>query len=133
MWIDYENYRTVTTMDAVVRLTLKVRRCQEKSCSRYHKPYRPEAEGQWALPGHEFGLDVIAAIGNWRYREHRTVAELHERLQERGVNISQRTVTNLLDRYDELVALSLRESGRLQRLLAEQDMSYWLWTAYNQM
>lgn len=120
MWIDYENYRTVTTMDAVVRLTLKVRRCQEKSCSRYHKPYRPEAEGQWALPGHEFGLDVIAAIGNWRYREHRTVAELHERLQERGVNISQRTVTNLLDRYDELVALSLRESGRLQRLLAEQ-------------
>lgn len=120
MWIDYENYRTVTTMDAVVRLTLKVRRCQEKSCSRYHKPYRPEAEGRWALPGHEFGLDVIAAIGRWRYREHRTVAELHERLRKRGVKISQRTVTNLLDRYDELVVLSLRESGRLQRLLNEQ-------------
>ncbi len=120
MWVDYENYRTITTMDAVVRLTLKVRRCQEANCSRYHKPYRPEVEGQWALPGHEFGLDVIATIGNWRYREHRTVGELHERLQGQGVAISERTVTNLLDRYDELIAISLQESKRLKKRLTEQ-------------
>lgn len=120
MWVNYENYRTVTTLEGVVRLTLKVRRCQEKSCERYHKPYRPEAEGQWALPGHEFGLDVIAAIGNGRYREHRTVTELHERLRAQGVVISERSVTNLLDRYDELVTAALQESQRLQELLTKQ-------------
>lgn len=120
MWVDYENYRTITTMEEVVRLTLKVRRCQAESCSRYHKPYRPEVEGQWALPGHEFGLDVIASIGNWRYQEHRTIKELHARLQAQGVAISERTVTNLLDRYDELVAISLKESIRLKKLLSEQ-------------
>lgn len=120
MWVNYENYRTVTTLEAVVRLTLKVRRCQEKSCERYHRPYRPEAEGQWVLPGHEFGLDVIAAIGNWRYREHRTVSELHERLREQSVVISERSVTNLLDRYDELVAVALQDSQRLQQLLTKQ-------------
>jgi len=108
MWIDYENDRTITTMRDVVRLRLKVRRCQNKDCPRYHKPYRPECEGVWALPKHEFGLDVLAAIGNQRYRQHQTVGEIHAYLREKGVVISERSVTNQLDRYDELVALSLQ-------------------------
>lgn len=50
-------------------------------CERYHKPCRPEEEGQWALPGHEFGLEVIALVGALRYQEHRSVPEIHERLE----------------------------------------------------
>lgn len=121
MWIDYENDRTVTTMREVVRLVLKVRRCQNQKCVRYHTPYRPECEGGWALPKHEFGLDVLAAIGEQRYRHHRTVGEIHAYLQAAGVVISERSVTNLLDRYDELVALSMQTNARLQRLLKEQE------------
>ena len=120
MWVDYENHRSVSTLDEVVRLTLKVRRCQAPTCRQYHRPYRPEAEGGWSLPGHEYGLDVIAQIGAWRYQEHRTVPEMHERLRERGVQISQRSVTNLLQRYDELVSLSLQNSARLRQIMAEQ-------------
>lgn len=120
MWIDYENYRTITTLSEVVRLTLKIRRCPSPRCGRYHRPYRPEAEGRWALPGHEFGLDIIAQIGTWRYQGHRTVTEMHTALQQQGVQISQRSVTNLLARYDELVALSVQSNARLQQLLAEQ-------------
>ena len=120
MWIDYENYRTITTMTDVVRLKLKVRRCQNENCPGYHKPYRPECEGGWALPKHEFGLDVLAAIGYQRYRHHRTVGEIHAYLQAAGVVISERSVTNLLDRYDELVALSLQTNARIQEILKEQ-------------
>lgn len=120
MWIDYENYRTVSTLDDVVRLRLKVRRCQNKKCDRYHRAYRPEAEGYWALPEHEFGLDVIAQIGAQRYQRHQTVGEIHTCLCDRGMTISERTVTNLLDRYDELVAIHLGESERLQALLQKQ-------------
>ena len=120
MWMDYANYRTIHTLDEVVRLILKVRRCPSPNCVRYHRPYRPEAEGRWALPGHEFGLDVIAQIGGWRYRGHRTVPEMHADLQGRGVQISQRTVTNLLARYDELVTLAVQSNARLQGVLAEQ-------------
>jgi hypothetical protein len=72
------------------------------------------------LPKHEFGLDVLAAIGEQRYRHHRTVGEIHAYLQAEGVVISERSVTNLLDRYDELVALSLQTNARLQGLLKEQ-------------
>ena len=121
MWIDYENTRTVTTMTDVVRLRLKVRRCQNEKCLRYRKPYRPECEGGWALPKHEFGLDVLATIGNRRYRHHETVGEIHAYLREKGVVISERSVTNQLDRYDELVALSLQANERVQAILEEQE------------
>lgn len=120
MWHAYDNHHTVTGLEAVVHLQLKVRWCVNAACERYQVPYRPEEEGRWALPHHEFGLDVIAQIGAWRYQEHRTVAEIHQRLQQRGVVISARSVTNQLARYDELVTLALRQSTALQQRLMAQ-------------
>lgn len=78
-----------------MQLQLKIRRCPNSDCERFHKPYRPEAEGQWALPQHEFGLDVIALVGGLRYQEHRSVPQLHQQLQTKGLSVSQRTVSNL--------------------------------------
>jgi hypothetical protein len=115
-WCQYQNRRQLVTLEGVVELHLQVRQCQQPDCPRYHKPYRPELEGRFALPQHEFGLDVIAQIGMWRYREHRSVPEMHVLLRAREVPISQRTVSNLLDRYDELVALSVLDVARLRRL-----------------
>src|SRR5207244_8625487 len=63
----YANYRTVTTLQAVTRLTLQIRRCPQPDCPRYQRPYRPEAEAHFALPHHEFGLNVIALVGRLRY------------------------------------------------------------------
>lgn len=45
--------------------------------------------------------------------------EIRTRLVERGVSVSERTVTNLLDRYDELLATSLTDGAQLQRVLAD--------------
>jgi hypothetical protein len=120
MWADYENQRTITTVQNVVRLRLKVRRCPNPQCTRYHKAYRPECEGQWALPEHEFGLDILALVGTERYQRHQSVPEIHLKLQQCGVVISQRSVTNLLNRYDELVALHVGNSQRLQGLVRQQ-------------
>src|SRR5271170_1671657 len=118
---DYTNYRTITQLDAVTRLTLQIRRCPAPACPRYHRPYRPEAEPHFALPHHEFGLDVIALVGHLRYSEHRSVPEMHRELRRRGVVLAQRTVTNLLDRYDELRALATADPQRLRRLLKGQQ------------
>jgi hypothetical protein len=41
-------------------------------------------------------------------------------LRERGVAIAERTVTHLLDRYDELVATTLADNDRLRGVLARQ-------------
>ena len=94
----YSNRHTVTTLAGLVRLHLRIRRCENPACVRHHRPYRPEAEGALVLPQHEFGLDVIALVGALRYREHQSVPEIHRGLRERGVAIAERTVTHLLDR-----------------------------------
>jgi hypothetical protein len=117
---DYANRRTVHTLAGVTRLNLTIRRCRRAGCVAYKKPYRPEAEGGVALPRHEFGLDVIALIGRLRYAEHRSVPEIRAHLVGRGVSVSERAVTNLLDRYDELLAVALTDDRRLKRVLAAQ-------------
>ena len=120
MWADYANRRTVHTLAGVTRLNLTVRRCRNADCLAYKKPYRPEAEGTVALPRHEFGLDVIALIGRLRYAEHRSVPEIRAHLVGRNVTVSERAVTNLLDRYDELLATTLADDRRLKKVLASQ-------------
>src|SRR5271157_3894458 len=101
-YADYKNYRTISTLDSVFRLTLTIRRCPNPECSRFLRPYRPEAESHFALPYHEFGLDVMALVGRLRYAEHRSIPEIYRELTRRGIVLAERTVTNLLDRYDEL-------------------------------
>jgi hypothetical protein len=107
-------------LHGLLGLTLRVRRCHNPDCDRHQVPCRPEGEGSYALPQHEFGLDVIATVGALRYTEHRAVPEIHKHLIGRGLQIAERTVTNLLDRYDELLAVVLADDRRLRRLLAEQ-------------
>jgi hypothetical protein len=120
MWSDYTNHRTLVTLAGCLRLNLAIRRCHHRGCDCYLRPYRPEAEGRLALPKHEFGLDVLALIGSLRYAEHKSVPEIHQALLGQEVGLSERTVTNLLDRYDELLACALSDDRRLKKLLAGQ-------------
>lgn len=117
MWNKYDNYRTVRTLSGVVRLRLKLRRCYNEKCERFGCVYRPEAEGRWALPQHEFGLDVMALAGALRYQEHRSVPEIHQQLGQQGICVGQRSVGHLLERYDELLAISLTNKQRLQEIV----------------
>jgi hypothetical protein len=118
LWAAYMTRRVIATLEGTIRLRLQVRRCRDPLCPRHHAPLRPEQEGHDALPEHEFGLDVIALVGTLRHAQHRRVPEIHAELIRRGVLLCLRTVTNLLDRYDELLALSLSDAGRLRRITA---------------
>src|SRR5260221_11126459 len=113
MRMGHHSHRSVTTLQGVTRLTLKVYRCRNTACSRFHLPTRPEEEGRWALPHGEFGLDIIAAIGAWRFAHHRSVPEMHQQLLSLGISIAEREVTHLMHRYEELVALHVADQQRL--------------------
>jgi hypothetical protein len=121
MRMGHHSHRTVTTLQGVTRLTLKVYRCRNTECPRYHQPTRPEEEGGWALPHGEFGLDVIALVGTLRYQQQRSIPQIHEELMRRGLVVAQRTVTDQLYRYEELLALHLADVQRLQERLKEQQ------------
>ncbi|HEX6554080.1 MAG TPA: ISNCY family transposase [Ktedonobacteraceae bacterium] len=123
MWlphrVGHHSHRTVTTLQGAIRLTLKVYRCRNTECSRFHQPTRPEEEGAWALPHGEFGFDVIALVGILRYQQQRSIPQIHEELQRRGLYVAERTVTNQLYRYEELLALHLADETRLCQQLKE--------------
>jgi hypothetical protein len=118
LWAAAKPSRSITTLDGIVRLHLQLRSCRNPDCRRRGVCLRPHQEGRLALPHHEFGLDVIAAVGRLRHAEHRSIPEIHAELTRRGVGICERTVTNLLDRYDELLALACSDAGRLERVTA---------------
>lgn len=120
LWAVYYTRRTVTTLSGVYRLRLHIRRCISPTCPRFHQPYRPEEEGAWALPHGEFGFDVIALIGRLRYAEHRSVGEIHQHLLTRGIPLAERTVTYLVERYEELITLRLTDHERLRGILTAQ-------------
>ncbi len=118
LWSAATARRTVVTLDGLVSLRLQIRSCRNPDCARFKACVRPEEEGRFALPQHEFGLDVIALVGRLRHAEHRSVPEIHAELIRRGVPICARSVTNLLDRYDELLTLSCSDARRLRAIAA---------------
>jgi hypothetical protein len=59
-------------------------------------------------------------VGALRHRDHRSVPEIHATLRARGVPIAERSVTNLLDRYDEVLATQLGDTDHLRRRLGGQ-------------
>jgi hypothetical protein len=63
---------------------------------------------------------VIALVGFLRYQHHQSLAEIHQSLHERGLTIGERTVLNLLARYEELVTLHMTDRERLQPLVRKQ-------------
>jgi hypothetical protein len=119
LWSAATARRSVVTLEGLVQLRLQIRSCRNPDCPRNRACLRPEQEGRLALPQHEFGLDVIALVGRLRHAEHRSVPEIHAELVRRGVAICARSVGNLLDRYDELLALSCTDAARLRRVTAK--------------
>jgi hypothetical protein len=119
LWAANKPRRTVVTLDGLVQLRLQVRSCRNPGCSRHRVCLRPEQEGRFALPQYEFGLDVVALVGVLRHAEHRSIPEIHAELARRGVPICMRSVGNLLDRYDELLALSCSDVERLEAVTAK--------------
>ena len=63
---------------------------------------------------------MIAFVGALRYEHHRSVPEIHQELTRQGVVIAERSVTNLLARYEELVTLNLTNATRLRERLVTQ-------------
>ena len=62
----------------------------------------------------------MTLVGRLRYLEHRSIPEIHRELTRQGIPLAPRSVTNLLDRYDELKALATADPRRLESLLRDQ-------------
>ncbi|WP_308923542.1 hypothetical protein [Janthinobacterium sp. J1-1] len=103
----YTKTRKLVTMHGLIQLRLQIRRCENAQCPRFHQVCHPEEEGRWALPKQEFSFDVVLRVGQLRYREHRSCPEIFQQLRQEGVDLAERSVSNLLTQYDILLSLAL--------------------------
>lgn len=121
--VAYHRERRILHLEGLCRYTLVMRRCPRRTCTPYRRSVGPAQEGSLALPHGEVGLDVIALVGRLRFAAHRSVPEIHQELGRRGLRLAQRTVTNLLYRYEELLSLHRSDPARLRTRLAQQEQA----------
>jgi hypothetical protein len=102
--------KVLQTLTGLEHLTNLGYRCSAPTCAFVRSVYRSAAAEARQVKGSGYGLDVVAYIGQLRFREHRTRAEIWQQLQaETPVQISERHVQNLLEVYLALLRASQQE------------------------
>ena len=101
--------KTITTLQGTVSVFNQAYRCRDRElCSQPNRVYRSAYADGLSIPYYTYGLDVIVYIGQQRLRQHRTIPEIHNDLQQRDpvVAMSEREVQYLFDVYLLLSACS---------------------------
>jgi hypothetical protein len=117
----YQWRKTVQQMDKVVYVASRGKECVNQECQHQGQVYTSAAASMVTVPECTYGLDVIVQIGWWRDKEHLNRQQIHARLREQGVQISEREVDHLYARYQVLMACGERlEVEQLQAIVAER-------------
>jgi hypothetical protein len=117
----YQWRKTVQHLDRTVYVASQGRECVNPQCEHKGQVYTSAAAQMVTVPECTYGLDVIVQIGWWRDKEHLNRQQIHARLRERGVQISEREVDHLYARYQVLMACAERlDADRLQAIVAER-------------
>jgi len=90
-------------------------RCSQPSCSTVATTYRSDEAEQLHLGRRQFGRDVVVQVGYWRFWQHLTVTEIHERLtQDLHLPVSAREVQALVG--DFLALLRAAQTAKIAGL-----------------
>lgn len=97
--------KTIVSLKEIAKVTNWGYRCVNRHtiCPRPDAVYRSMMADGLALKNYTFGLDVIAFVGQQRFGEHRSLGEILQALESRGVPISERRVTDYMGDYEVLL------------------------------
>lgn len=114
----YRWRKTVQHLSGAVYVASQGGRCCNPECSRQDEIVTSQEAQRLTLPECTYGLDVIAQIGWWRDKEHMDRATIHNRLTGMGVQLSERQVDYLYNRYQILLAcVGNQDRTRLQAVV----------------
>lgn len=112
--------RHVQKFDGLHLLVMRDKRCAGRDCPGRKVVYRPPEELKFALKKDIFGLDVVLEIGELRLRGNLSFSEIHKRLLDRGLSISERTVSDIFERFLALMNCRNAESPAVRKRLSAQ-------------
>ena len=113
----YQWRKTVQHLSGAVYIASQGGICTNPECNRKDEIVTSLQAQRLTLPECTYGLDVIAQIGWWRDKEHMDRATIHSRLSGMGVQLSERQVDYLYNRYQILLAcIGNQDRERLQEV-----------------
>lgn len=114
----YQWRKTVQHLSGAVYIASQGGICVNPECSRKDEIVTSQEAQRLTLPECTYGVDVIAQIGWWRDKEHKDRAQIHSRLLGMGVQLSERQVDYLYNRYQILLAcVGNQDRNRLQEVV----------------
>jgi hypothetical protein len=100
----YHKQRWISQLDQQVKVVSHFLECWNTDCERRAAVYRPHQEDTLALRGYTFGLDVVARIGELRYRDNLSITKIRGQLQtDSNLSISIKEVALLCEVFLALV------------------------------
>ena len=114
----YHKQRWIIQLDQQVKVVSHFLECCNPDCERRATVYRPHEEDALALRGYTFGLDVVARIGELRYRDNLSITKIRGQLQtESKLSISIKEVALLCEVFLALVTTVTRQDQALIKQL----------------
>lgn len=114
----YRKRRYIITLRGELKVISHWLECRQAGCAWRGASVRPEQEDVLALRGYNFGLEVVAQIGELRYREHHTLEQIQQALP---VRISLKEVELLSELFLALVSTHARDDAQLLAELRAQE------------
>jgi hypothetical protein len=114
--------RPLQMLSKKLLITQKDRCCSGfEVCPESATIFRPTTEAhRYIVRGCEYGLDVIAFVGESQHHRHMSLKEIHGELQQKGVSISERHVANLFRLYLAIVSARNLDSDAVRKRLEAQ-------------
>lgn len=106
----------VQTLNGPLFVAGKSKKCDAVNCSHPGHHYHASGVLRISLPQSTYGLDVLGFIGWQHEHEYKQLAEIHELLNQRGVEVSERHVARL---YRQFLALLGGMNETVKRRLDE--------------
>lgn len=95
--------KTVQTLEGEFYVVAYSRLCPNPECENQGKHYHTSGHLKISLPYSTYGLDVVALVGRLRERQQRRFSEIQTQLNNRGVQINERSVGRLYRLFLALV------------------------------
>lgn len=115
--------RYLTLKEGRIKAYIEIYSCSNKSCDLYEQRIKPAEFNNLIFPGLSYGIDIIAEVGILRLREHKTIAEIHDRIitNYAHVEISERHMQNIVNKIMYLMESSSLDPKTMKEKLLKKN------------
>jgi len=92
--------RYLSTREERMRIFVEVYECHNEECSLYKQKIKAPEFNTLIFPGLSYGIDVVTEIGLLRFKEHKTITEIHETIMNKyhHIEITDRHMQNVVNK-----------------------------------